>query len=99
MWRVATEHVQEYNTKKKQGTIFIVKSKTGRYVGQYSQFSYDSEVIFLPHTKFMVSNWYRGGDFIVLGQENIRLHTYKLKDDEINTMMGNKSLVIELQEI
>lgn len=101
MWRVAVEHITEYNTKKKQGTVYIIKSLTGRHVASYSQFSFDSEVVFLPNTKFTVTNWYRGGDYIVLGQPNIREHTYGVKDDEEIQLMLNssKSLVIELTEI
>jgi ankyrin repeat protein/uncharacterized protein YegL len=99
LWRVATEHVEEFATKKKQGTIFIVQSKTGKHIGQHSQFSYDSEVMFAPNTHFRVTNWYRG-DVICLGQANIREHTFKLKDEEIGTMMNtNKSLIIELTEV
>lgn len=100
LWKVAMEHVTEFDSKKKKGTIFIVKSKTGRYVGQYSQFSYDGEVIFLPTTKFKVNAWYRG-DKICLGQENIREHTFGIKDEEQLRRMtcNNTSLIIELIEV
>jgi len=97
MWRVAIDHVTEFETKKK-GTVFIVKSKTGRYVGQFSQFC-DAEILFKPNTRFRVSNWYRG-DVICLGQANIREHTFKIKEEDIPTYLGsNKSLIIELEEI
>jgi ankyrin repeat protein len=108
MWRVATEHLTEYaskkngteSSKKASGTVFIIKSKTGKFIGKYSTFSFDNEVIFMPFTKFIVTNWYRGGDYIVLGQSNIRVHTYGVKSEEIDTYLGSqKSLVIELQEI
>lgn len=114
LWRVATEHVAEFATKKKQGNVFIVKSKTGRYVGQYSEFSYDSEVIFKPFTKFIVTNLYHG-DVICLGQANIREHTFRIKDEKkrwgeseqkvanlhetLDIMLNsNKSMIIELTE-
>lgn len=100
MWRVAVEHLDDYQSKKKQGNVFIIKSKTGKLVSIYSQFAIDSEVIFKPGAKFIVTNWYRGGDFIVLGQQNIREHTYKLTDDEIYQISNtNKSLVIEMSEV
>ena len=99
MWRIAVENVKEYSTKK-IGTIFIINSKSGRHISTYSQFAFDCEVIFMPGTKFVVTQWYRGGDFIVLGQKNIRSHTYGIKEADIHTMLNNnKSLVIELQEM
>lgn len=99
LWSVAIEHVEDFATKKKQGSVLIIKSKTGRFVGQYSQFSYDAEVIFKPNTKFIVTAWYRG-DVIALGQPNIREHTFGIKDVDIDIMMNsNKSMIIELQEI
>jgi ankyrin repeat protein len=114
LWRVATEHVADFATKKKQGNIFIVKSKTGKYVGQYSEFSYDSEVLFKPFTKFVVTNLYHG-DVICLGQANIREHTFRIKDEKkrwgeseqqvanmhetLDMMLNsNKSMIIELTE-
>ena len=84
--------------------MFIVKSKTGRHVGQFSQFSFDSEVIFSPGTKFQVTNWYHG-DVIALGQENIREHTFGVKERGAERMdMGrlvdsDKSIIIELTEL
>jgi ankyrin repeat protein/uncharacterized protein YegL len=115
LWRVATEHVKEFSTKKKEGTIFIVKSKTGRFVGQYSEFSYDSEVLYRPFTKFKVTNLYHG-DIICLGQSNIREHTFQIKSEHTRwgeserkvqnlhetmemMMSSNKSMIIELEEI
>ena len=100
LWKVACDHVIDYAVKGKyQGTIFIIKSRTGKFVGPYSQFSFDGEVIF-KNPRFLVTNWYRGGDNIILGQENIREHTYKLKDEEIYQMKNSqKSLVIELTEL
>ena len=99
LWRVATDHVTEFSTKKKKGTIFIVKSKTGRYMGQYSQFSYDSEVIFRPFTKFKVTNWYHG-DVVCLGQANIRKSTFTPKDDNLLKAVNCEScIIIELEEL
>ena len=115
LWRVATEHVSDFATKKKQGNIFIVKSKTGKYVGQYSEFSYDSEILFKPFTKFVVTNLYHG-DVICLGQANIREHTFRIKDEKkrwgeseqkvanlhetLDMMLNsNKSMIIELTEV
>lgn len=99
MWRVATEHLEDFTTKKKLGTVIIIKSRSGRFVGNYSQFSYDSEVIFEPNTKFVVTNWYHGNE-LALGQENIRGHTYQIKETEIPQFIDcQKSLIIELCEV
>lgn len=87
-----------------KGTVFIVKSQTGRYVGNYSQYCIDNEVIFLPNTQFKVTNWYHG-DVIALGQPNIRDTSYQVKekDDrqvELDKMINSdKSLIIEITEI
>jgi hypothetical protein len=83
LWRVALDNTPSFTSKSRKGIVFIVKSKTGRYVAPYSQFSFDSEVMFLPGTTFKVTCWYHG-DVICLGQENIREHTFGVKevDDE-----------------
>jgi hypothetical protein len=103
MWRVALENCPQFTTKSRKGVIFIVKSKTGRLISRYCQFSFDSEVMFLPHTKFRVSNWYHG-DVIALGQENIREHTFGVKERDDERMCladlaeSDKALIIELTE-
>ena len=102
LWRVATGHLPEFADKKKRrGTVFIVQSTTGRYVGAYSRFSYDAEVMFRPGCCFRVTHWYRG-DPIALGQANIREHTFGIERDSVemdNLMQSQKSLIIELDEI
>ena len=81
--------------------MFLIKSKTGRAVLN----SFDAEVIFLPNARFVVSNWYHG-NVIALGQENIREHTFaiKEKDDTQRPCLkemteSDKSLIIELTEV
>ncbi len=100
LWKVALDSVPEFDGDKKRGTVFILRSKSGKYVGQYSQYTFDAEIIFTPGTRFKVVNWYRG-DKICLGQANIREHTFGIKDDEEFQRMinGNKSLIKELEEI
>lgn len=104
LWRVATENTPLFTTKSRQGVVFLIKSKTGKFVGSYSQFSFDAEVMFAPYTRFKVTNWYHG-DVFALGQANIREHTFKVhhKDDERMIMAdmieSNKSLIIELTEL
>ena len=98
LWRVATGGT-DFASKSKSGTVFLLKSKSGRHIGHCSQHAYDAEVMFPPCTSFKVTSWYRG-DVICLGQANIREHTFKVKDDcEMQRLLAsNKSLIIELQE-
>lgn len=104
LWRVAAEACPEFEkvagqNAKTEGTVFIVQSKTGRPVAQFSQFSYDSEVMFLPGTKFRVTNWYRG-DPICLGQKNIRTFTFSIKPEDLDQYIDTqKSMIIELEEV
>ena len=97
MWRVALEHLPSFNTANKKGTAFIIKSKTGRFVREYSQFSFDNEVLF-KDARFKVTNWYQG-NVICFAQENIRESTYKLTDAQIEKMLDDTRLIIELVEM
>ena len=98
LWRIAVENVKEF-TDKKRGTIFIVKSKTGKFIGQYSRFIYDSEIMFKPNSKFKVIAFYRG-DVLCLGQANIRQHTFGVKAEDMEKMLNsNNALIIELEEL
>lgn len=97
MWRVAIEHLAQFTSgKNKKGTVILIKSKSGRYVAPYSSFKFDSEILFLPDTKFIVKAWYQG-DTICLGQENIREQTFKI--DDKSKYMDDKAMIIELNEI
>ena len=104
IWKVALENVPSFVSKNRKGVIFIVKSKTGRHVSTYSHHACDSEVCFLPNTKFRVHQWYHG-DVICLGQENIREKSFAVKERDterldLNAMIYNdKSLIIEIHEI
>jgi ankyrin repeat protein len=104
LWRVAMENTPSYITKARKGTIFAIQSKTGRSIGSYSQYPYDAEIVFLPETRFKVTNWYHG-NVIALGQANIRDHSYgvKEKDDDwlslAEMIQSDKSLIIEITEI
>jgi len=103
-WKIALENTPNFSSKNRKGIIFIVKSKTGRHVSLYSPFSYDSEIIFLPQTRFQVTSWFHA-DVICLGQENIREKTFGIKerdDERMNleqVIQSDKSLIIELSEI
>jgi len=73
-------------------------------ISHLSQFPGDNEVIFLPNTGFRVTNWYHG-DVIALGQENIREHTFKVKEFDNERLCfqkmleSDKALIIELTQI
>lgn len=57
MWRIATNNVPDFSTKKREGVVFIIKSLTGRFIANYSRLSNQSEVLFSPFAKFKVTNW------------------------------------------
>jgi len=99
-WRIATEHVTKFAEKKHEGTVFLIKSKTGRFVSQHSEYVFDMEVLFRPDTNFKVTAWYRGTP-ICLAQANIREHTFGLLEEEDRApyYTNKKNLVIELTEI
>lgn len=104
LWRVAMENTPSFATKSRKGTIFAITGRSGRLVTHWSQHPSDGEVVFLPGSRFRVTNWYHG-DVIALGQPNIRAHTFQVKeeDDEWQSMASmadnDKSLIIELQEV
>lgn len=103
LWKVALENCPSFDSKSKKGLIFLVKSKTGRLVSRQSQHPSDSEVIFMPGTKFEVTNWYHG-NIIALGQANIRENTFGVKDIDKerlpleDLMNSDKALIIEITE-
>eukprot|EP01059_Diplonema_ambulator_P035574 TRINITY_DN8419_c0_g1_i1.p1 TRINITY_DN8419_c0_g1~~TRINITY_DN8419_c0_g1_i1.p1 ORF type:complete len:1347 (+),score=463.82 TRINITY_DN8419_c0_g1_i1:471-4043(+) len=41
LWRIAIDHLPDFATKRKEGTVFIVKSKHARYVSQHSPYAMD----------------------------------------------------------
>lgn len=99
MWRVATEQVPNFvDGKKRHGTVFIIKSKTGKLIVRYSQHPTDSEVIIMPGTKFKVTAWYQPS-LIALGQENIREYSYGIKPEGRDDYLTHRALIIELTEI
>jgi ankyrin repeat protein/uncharacterized protein YegL len=89
IWRVATEATPQFEDKHR-GTVIIVKNGGRLYKG---------EVILLPFTQYKVVNWYVGTN-IALGQENIRDHTYKILDKDLDEYIHtDKSLIIVLEEV
>lgn len=84
--------------KRDKGIVFIVKSKTGREISRYSKTPADQDVIFLPESKFKVTNYYRP-DQIALAQENIRNVTFKIREKDIQNAIEGYCIIIELQEI
>lgn len=86
---------------KNKGIVFIIKSLTGREISLYSKYPLDKEVIFLPESKFEITNYYIP-DIICLAQSNIRNTTFKYnpKNPIIEkAAKGNSSIIIELTEI
>lgn len=108
LWKVALENTPSFISKSRRGTVLLVKTKregsAARLVRAFSEFSHDSEVVLLPNTEFLVTNWYHG-DVIALGQSNVRASTFLVKelDSErlaMEDMKGSdKSLIVEVTEV
>jgi len=106
MWKLALDAVPLFN---KKGIVFILKcnretnGSSARLISNHSPFP-DSEVIFLPGTKMKVKNWYHA-DVICLGQENIREHSFAVKEVDkerlplSQLLNSDKSIIIELENI
>merc|ERR1711879_38888 len=97
-----------FSSKTRKGTVLLLRTKQGktaaRLIRLVSEFSCDGEVIFLPNTEFLVTNWYHG-DPIALGQPNIRENTFKVKEEDAERLgmddvkHSEKSLIIEVTEV
>lgn len=82
----------------KCGIVFIIKSKNGKNISKYSKYPIDSEIIFLPESKFKITNIYKPNIF-VFGQKNIRESTYIANEKDIEKAEnGKSSIIIELEE-
>jgi hypothetical protein len=98
-WKNSSELI-----KLKRGMIFIIKSKTGKNISSYSKYPQEKEIVFVPGTKFIITNYYVP-DIICLAQENIRNTTFKYNSVEkirgfYDKALENKSsIIIELTEI
>jgi len=98
-WKNSSELI-----KQKKGIVFIIKSKTGKNISFYSKYPQEKEIVFLPGTKFEVSNYYVP-DIICLAQENIRNTTFKYNSvDKVRgfydkALEGKSSIIVELTEI
>ena len=72
----------------KQGTIFLIKSKSGVRVGQH--------IVFNTKVQFKVTNWYKA-DATCIAQKNIRESCFKLDDIE-KYRPTDSPIIIELEE-
>jgi hypothetical protein len=84
--------------KRNTGIVFIVKSSTGREIGRYSKTPVDQDVIFVPGSKFVITNYYQANQ-MTLGQANIRNVTFKIREKDILNAIDGKCIIIELQEL
>jgi len=88
---------QMFNNRK--GIVFIVRSKFGRRIAHYSSSPVDSEVLFLPNSKFQVTHHYKP-NIICLGQENIREKSFTLPEKDMEKVLGGKSsIIVELLQV
>jgi len=81
--------------KQRKGIIFIINSKTGRDISSFTKNPQDKDVLFLPNSKFLITNFYKM-DNICLAQKNIRTTTFKVKPEELSKLTG---IIIELDQI
>ena len=81
-----------------QQDLIVIKGKTGREISKYSKTPADQDVIFLPESKFKVTNYYQA-DQIALAQENIRNITFKIREKDIQRATEGHCIIVELQEI
>jgi hypothetical protein len=92
-----TSSVELINDKK--GIVFIIKSKNGKYLGNYTKTPVDDEIIFLPGSCFKVNAYYNAS-IIALGQANIRNTTFVWKPEYmLKVMDGKSSIIIEVEEV
>ena len=82
------------------GQIYIIKSKSGRYIGDYSKNPQNSEVIFLPGTRFKIIGYHKY-NMVVFGQANIRHNESYLANDKYlaKAELGKLNVVITIEEI
>jgi hypothetical protein len=93
-WKECTKLINE-----RRGIVFIIQSRTGKPISKYTGFPADSEVVFLPGSKFIVKALYHPSIF-ALGQANIRNTTYAITDSDIEkASSGTASIIVELEEI
>lgn len=93
-WKSANELINS-----KKGIIFIIQSKTGRNISNYSKIPADKDIVFLPETKFRVINHFVAS-VIALGQANIRKSTFTAKEkDFLKAEKSESSIIVELEEI
>lgn len=92
-WKNSTDLINQ-----KKGIVFIIKSLSGKNISRFSKSPADKEVIFLPGTEFVITNFYKP-DIIVFGQANIRQKTYKATDKDLENATNQKDcIIIELEE-
>eukprot|EP01083_Nonionella_stella_P087119 242234_1 len=82
------------------GTVLMIKTKTAKDISKYSSFPFENEVVVLPNTAFVVTNWYKCTQKI----NNIAIQQDKMKaleEDQTQEYAKNQRdlIIIELQEI
>ena len=106
-WNTFSICSREYSTTtelitQNKGIIFVIKSKVAKDVSKFSKNKQNCEVVFLPGTRFIITNHYIASN-ICLSQRNIRNTTFginnKNKDAYYTKVMKNEaSIIIELED-
>ena len=95
-WQPALSLANETQSKKGvMGVVFLVKSKTGRRMKDFSRNPQEDEVVLLPNTMFKTTNWYLAGS-VCLAQKNAR-HTFAVM--EPSALRKGDAVIIELEEL
>lgn len=78
--------------------VYLIQSKSGRYLGPYSRYPQNSEVVLLPGTSFTITNYFVK-NMIVFSQANIRETSYLASPANIEKVKeGSQGIIIELTE-
>jgi len=78
--------------------VYLIQSKSGRYLGPYSRYPQNSEVVLLPGTSFTITNYFVK-NMVVFSQANIRETSYLASPANIEKVKeGSQGIIIELTE-
>lgn len=86
-----------------KGIVFVIQSTTGRDVSKYTDNPANEDIIFLPESKFKITN-HHVSSMICIAQANIRNTTYvindKNKESYYNKVLSGKAcIVVVLEEV
>eukprot|EP00300_Choanocystis_sp_HF-7_P007606 c15396_g1_i1.p1 GENE.c15396_g1_i1~~c15396_g1_i1.p1 ORF type:complete len:1447 (+),score=256.12 c15396_g1_i1:58-4398(+) len=81
-----------------KGMVFIVHGHSGRDISRFSKTEADQQVLFLPESRFVVTQFYQA-NVTALAQANIRHTTFRIRDKDIANAARGKCIIVELTEV